>query len=149
MVKITKDIVADPLELSESDFTLTQNTANVESKIAEHQVPYGSYYSFRAGQDTIFIKLFSTATGNPQITTGKIRIYKTDAKERQRSLIAEGRVTVFAEEVDVNKMYFIRAPVVLRPTEKIIVTYEGSETVAQNLTQIRMTGVETRKVLEL
>ena len=147
MVRVAPNIVADPLELTEKDFTHSNNTANVESKIAEHQVPYGSYYSLRAGQDTIFLKVFD-ATGT-QITDGKVRVYKTDAKERERSLIAEGRLTIFQEEVDVNKMYFIRAPVVLRPTEKIIITLESATVIDNTKTQLRITGVETRKTLEI
>lgn len=149
MVKIGRNIEASPLELSEKDFTLSSNTANVETKIAEHQVPVGSWYVLRPGKDIIYLKLFSTATGNPQITSGKVRVYKTDAKERRRKLIAEGRVTIFAEEVDVNKMYFVRTPVIFRPNEKIIITFDGADTVQANLTQIRITGVELTKTTEL
>lgn len=109
-----------PLELTEKTegVVIKSNTANVETPIVEFTVPALATVYISAGSPVYLVAKDSTGA---VISTGTVTLYAVDPFGIKEVKIAEARIDQLGELVDVNKMYRLRASVVLREKRKLVI----------------------------
>jgi len=128
---------AYPVVLTESDFTLTANTASAETDIAKMQVPNGVEYLFRAPTSNLdrnspyLYGSLQITNSTVEMTAGAVRMKVKDASQNDlKGQPFTGAVSQIndADSVDWNKRLFFncRKPIRAKAGDYIVLTLNAA-----------------------
>jgi len=128
---------AYPVVLTESDFTLTANTASAETDIAKMQVPNGVEYLFRAPTSNLdrnspyLYGSLQLTNATTELTAGAVRMKVKDASQNDlKGQPFTGAVSQIndADSVDWNKRLFFncRKPIRAKAGDYIVITLNAA-----------------------
>jgi len=152
-----KNLASQQTTVKVTPFTITNNTpsvnlsdstADVETEVFSYQIPLGMNMGFRAEkwEDFFFFTLKTSAPAS--ITSGTVRIKKADPTKTSFEEIWSGDASIFQGNIyDRNTRPRFSADVLLKQSQHLIVTFEGSDVVDDANSSYEFHGVKITESL--